>query len=82
MWLQYKPNCHQFIVCEPNGKGGYTKHLMTCGSLFWNQALHTCTDVKTGFCFVGPDVPYTGPPIVMGKSSKVFIDWCKRYNAL
>ena len=74
MWLPYKSNCHQFIVCEPNGKGDYTKHLMTCGSLFWNQAMHTCTDVMTGFCSPGLDVPYTGPPTVMGNSSKMFTD--------
>lgn len=68
MWLQYRPNCHQFYVCKPNGKGGYIKYLMTCGALFWNQALHTCTDVKTGLCYVDDPVAYTGPPIVDGVS--------------
>ncbi len=66
MWLQYKPNCHQFYVCEPDGKGGYIKHLMTCGHLFWNQAQHTCTEVKTGLCIEDDPVAYTGPPIVDG----------------
>ena len=66
MWLQYKPNCHQFYVCEPDGKGGYIKHLMTCGHLFWNQAQHTCTEVKTGLCYENDPVAYTGPPIVDG----------------
>ncbi|KAI0242791.1 hypothetical protein LSAT2_011097 [Lamellibrachia satsuma] len=51
LWLQYRPNCHKYIVCEPHGDGKYVRHLMTCaGALYWNQRWHTCDWTKTGDC--------------------------------
>ncbi|KAK2180369.1 hypothetical protein NP493_446g03019 [Ridgeia piscesae] len=67
VWAQYKPNCHQYVVCEPVGSGKYRKHVMPCGDLFWNQDYLTCTRTKTGDCFVGPPVHYNGVLPVQGE---------------
>ncbi|KAK2150364.1 hypothetical protein NP493_2792g00006 [Ridgeia piscesae] len=66
VWMQYKPNCHKYVMCEPVGSGKYRKHVMPCGDLFWDQNAKTCTRTKTGNCVVGSPVGYTGPPPVHG----------------
>ena len=71
VWIQYKPNCHKYVMCEPVGWGKYRKHVMPCGDLFWDQNAKTCTRTKTGNCVVGSPVGYTGPPPVQGKSACV-----------
>jgi len=69
LWLQYKPNCHQYIVCEPRGPGKYVKHIMSCGTtLYWNQKWHACSREKTGDCLDVSAITTTLPPTVAGES--------------
>ena len=60
LWLQYRHNCHLYIVCEPIDDGKYIRHVMTCGKLFWNQEWHACDWTKTGNCTVGRVEEYNG----------------------
>ena len=91
-WLQYKENCHQYIMCEPRGAGKYVVHLLTCDKLFWNQKWHTCTSKKSGKCVVGPIVHHKstivnggyilGTYFVMAVIHTIFIDRivCQLYS--
>ncbi|KAI0242793.1 hypothetical protein LSAT2_011099, partial [Lamellibrachia satsuma] len=62
LWLQYRPNCHKYVVCEPRDDGKYIRHLMTCaGALYWNQRWHACDWTKTGDCEDGSVESNTTP---------------------
>ena len=71
VWAQYKPNCHQYVMCQPLAPGKYRKFVMPCGALFWDKGNRTCTRTKTGDCFEGPPVSYNGLPPVKGKAVSV-----------
>ena len=75
-WRPDPFNCHMFYICERRSDGGWLAHHVTCGNLFWDQSVRTCTRTKTGSCIGGVINPYTDVPQVDGTSTLLLHPSC------